>query len=70
MDEFIMTKNSDIIKSATKGLSLVKVDKEMQIKLNVAQKVFDVLIDDGCQAPYVLGDDLWAEFRAIFTKSN
>ena len=70
MSDYVVTKNSDIIPSATNGMSLVKVDEEMQMKLNVAQKVFDSLLDDGFYGEYVLGEDLWNEFKAEFTKAN
>ncbi len=70
MSNYVVTKNSDIIPSETNGMSLVKVDEETQMKLNVAQKVFDALVDDGVYGEYVLGCDLWNEFKAVFTKAH
>ena len=39
-------------------------------KLAVATKVFNELLEDGFYGEYVLGEDLWSEFKTEFTKST
>jgi len=70
MTTYVITKNTDITPSATEGFSLVKVDEETQVKLNIAQKVLDTLVEDGCHGSYVLGDTIWNEFQAAFAKAD
>jgi len=58
------------VPTTTEGLSLVKIDGETQLKINIAQKVFDEFLVDGVYGEYVLGEDLWNEFQFVFAKTS
>lgn len=44
-------------------------DKDI-LRLEVAQRVYDALADDGVYGLYVLGEDLWEEFEAKFKEDK
>jgi len=66
MKDYVIVRNSDMHKSGDNDTALVKVDEQLKLKLTVAQKVFDALVDDGFYGEYALGEDLWNEFQAAF----
>jgi len=47
-------------------VGMLKEHRECK-KLDVAKAVYKSIASDGCYGCYVLGDDLWDEFDALFS---
>lgn len=50
------------------GLYLQKINSEVtdKEKIDVAERVYKALEEDGFHGPYTLGEDLWNEFESKF----
>ena len=43
--------------------------KALERKLDIAQRVFDCMMEDD-EGSYILGDNLWCEFDAAFNRGR
>ena len=47
----------------------ISEDKDI-LRLEVAQRVYESLAEDGVYGPYALGEDLWNEFESKFKEDK